>query len=140
MLIFSQADDWDSDPADVDLYDRDDVDWDGQYSSGRKKRSDRDIVVHIDSFTRKFRKPRMETQEEIHQRLRSVELAVKESLFAKGERHFTDNEFPPNKHSLFMDPVNPPLKLQVCLLNNLLQPCRQFFVPGCFMLFVFFCP
>ncbi|CAK9135390.1 unnamed protein product [Ilex paraguariensis] len=110
----SRVDEWDSDPADVDLYDRDDVDWDGQYSSGRKRRSERDgVVVDVDSFTRRFRKPRLESQEEINQRMLSVELAVKEALRARGEAHFTDQEFPPNVRSLFIDPVNPPSKLQV---------------------------
>ncbi|XP_027346143.1 calpain-type cysteine protease DEK1 [Abrus precatorius] len=110
----SRVDGWDSDPADVDLYDRDDVDWDGQYSSGRKRRSEREgMVVDIDSFSRKYRKPRIETQEEINQRMLSVELAIKEALFARGERRFTDQEFPPNDHSLFVDPANPPSKLQV---------------------------
>ncbi|PHT26982.1 Calpain-type cysteine protease DEK1 [Capsicum baccatum] len=48
------VDGWDSDPADVDLYDIDDVDWDGQYSSGRKRRSDHDgVVLDVDSFTRR---------------------------------------------------------------------------------------
>ncbi|KAK7318765.1 hypothetical protein RJT34_03472 [Clitoria ternatea] len=110
----SRVDGWDSDPADVDLYDRDDVDWDGQYSSGRKRRSERDgVVVDIDSVSRKYRKPRIETQEEVTQRMRSVELAIKEALFARGETRFTDQEFPPNDHSLFVDPGNPPAKLQV---------------------------
>ncbi|EOY31680.1 Calpain-type cysteine protease family isoform 5 [Theobroma cacao] len=109
-----RVDEWDSDPADVDLYDRDDVDWDGQYSSGRKRRSEREgFVVHVDSFARRYRKPRIETQEEINQRMLSVELAVKEALSARGEMHFTDNEFPPNDQSLFIDPGNPPSKLQV---------------------------
>ncbi|GLT26977.1 hypothetical protein SLA2020_020110 [Shorea laevis] len=110
-----RVDEWDSDPADVDLYDRDDVDWDGQYSSGRKRRSERDgVVVHVDSFARRYnRKPRMETQEEINQRMLSVELALKEAISARGETHFTDNEFPPNDQSLFIDPSNPPSKLQV---------------------------
>ncbi|KAM7523059.1 hypothetical protein LguiA_012961 [Lonicera macranthoides] len=110
----SRVYEWDSDPADVDLYDRDDVDWDGQYSSGRRKRSDRDgVVVDIDSFARRLRKPRMETREEINQRMLSVELAVKEALSVRGESHFTDQEFPPNDRSLFVDPDNPPMKLQV---------------------------
>ncbi|XP_057475056.1 LOW QUALITY PROTEIN: calpain-type cysteine protease DEK1-like [Actinidia eriantha] len=110
----SRVDEWDSDPADVDLYDRDDVDWDGQYSSGRKRRSDRDaVVVDVDSFARKLRKPRIETREEINQRMLSVELAVKETLSARGETHFTDQEFPPNDRSLFVDLEHPPLKLQV---------------------------
>ncbi|XP_057422027.1 calpain-type cysteine protease DEK1-like isoform X3 [Lotus japonicus] len=110
----SRADGYDSDPADVDLYDRDDVDWDGQYSSGRKRRSERDgVVLDVDSFSRKYRKPRIETQEEINQRMLSVELAVKEALLARGEICFTDQEFPPNDHSLFLDPENPPAKLQV---------------------------
>ncbi|KAK7399696.1 hypothetical protein VNO78_10885 [Psophocarpus tetragonolobus] len=110
----SRVDGWDSDPADVDLYDRDDVDWDGQYSSGRKRRSERDgMVVDIGSFSRKYRKPRIETQEEINQRMLSVELAIKEALYARGETCFTDQEFPPNDHSLFVDPANPPAKLQV---------------------------
>ncbi|CAN0887743.1 Calpain-type cysteine protease DEK1 [Linum grandiflorum] len=109
-----RVDEWDSDPADVDLYDRDDVDWDGQYSSGRKRRSGREaMVVDVDSFTRRFRKPRIETQEEINQRMLSLELAVKEALFAKGESHFTDQEFPPDNQSLYLDPENPPSKLQV---------------------------
>ncbi|PON98045.1 Peptidase C2, calpain family [Trema orientale] len=109
-----RVDEWDSDPADVDLYDRDDVDWDGQYSSGRKRRSEREgVVVDVDSFARRFRKPRMETQEEINQRMLSVELAVKEALTARGETHFTDQEFPPTDQSLFLDPDNPPQKLQV---------------------------
>ncbi|PHT61444.1 Calpain-type cysteine protease DEK1 [Capsicum annuum] len=107
-------DGWDSDPADVDLYDRDDVDWDGQYSSGRKRRSDRDgVVLDVDSFTRRLRKPRVDTQKEINQHMLSVEIAVKEALLARGESHFTDQEFPPNDRSLFMDPDNPPSKLQV---------------------------
>ncbi|PIA53983.1 hypothetical protein AQUCO_00900510v1 [Aquilegia coerulea] len=109
----SRMDEWDSDPADVDLYDREDVDWDGQYSSGRKRRSEREVVIDIDSFARRFRKPRMETQEEINQRMRSVEMAVKEALSARGETHFTDQEFPPNDQSLFIDPENPPSKLQI---------------------------
>ncbi|KAG2675265.1 hypothetical protein I3843_13G154700 [Carya illinoinensis] len=110
----SRIDGWDSDPADVDLYDRDDVDWDGQYSSGRKRRPERDgVVIDVDSFARRFRKPRMETQEEINQRMLSVELAVKEALCARGEKYFTDQEFPPSDQSLFVDPKNPPAKLQV---------------------------
>lgn len=110
----SRVDEWDSDPADVDLYDRDEVDWDGQYSSGRKRRSEREgVVVDMDSFARKLRKPRMETREEINQRMLSVELAVKEALSARGEAHFTDQEFPPNDQSLFVDTGNPPSKLQV---------------------------
>ncbi|VFQ64034.1 unnamed protein product [Cuscuta campestris] len=60
----TRVDDWESDPADVDLYDRDDVDWDGQYSSGRRRRSQRDgVVLDVDSFTRRLRKPSLETQE-----------------------------------------------------------------------------
>lgn len=101
----------------MDLYDRDDVDWDGQYSSGRKRRSGREsVVVDLDSFARRFRKPRMETQEEINQRMLSVESAVKEALVAREETHFTDQEFPPNDQSLFLDPDNPPQKLQVSFL------------------------
>ncbi|KZV06602.1 hypothetical protein F511_45917 [Dorcoceras hygrometricum] len=45
--------------------------------------------------------------------MHSVELAVKEALLGRGESHFTDQEFPPNDRSLFVDPGNPPLKLQV---------------------------
>ncbi|XP_042517382.1 calpain-type cysteine protease DEK1-like [Macadamia integrifolia] len=110
----SRVDGWDSDPADVDLNDREDVDWDGQYSSGRKRRSEREgVAIDMDSFARKLRKPRMETQEEINQQMRSVEMAIKEALSARGENHFTDQEFPPSDQSLFVDPGNPPLKLQV---------------------------
>lgn len=42
----------------------------------------------------------------------SVELAVKEALLARGEKNFTDQEFPPSDLSLFVDPDNPPSKLQ----------------------------
>ncbi|KAL8058113.1 hypothetical protein ABFS82_04G226000 [Erythranthe guttata] len=109
-----RVEEWDSDPAEVDLYDRDEVDWDGQYSSGRKRRSEREgVIVDVDSFTRRLRKPRMDSQDEINQRMRSVELAVKEALLARGEVHFTDQEFPPSDRSLFVDPGNPPPKLQV---------------------------
>lgn len=101
----------------MDLYDRDDVDWDGQYSSGRKRRSDRDgVALDVDSFARRLRKPRMETMEEINQKMLSVELAVKEALLARGEPQFTDQEFPPSDRSLFVDPDNPPSKLQASLL------------------------
>ncbi|KAI4386305.1 hypothetical protein MLD38_004246 [Melastoma candidum] len=110
----SRADEWDSDPADLDIYERDDVEWDGQYSSGRKRRPDRDgLTLDVDSFARRFRKPRMESQEEINRRMRSVEQAVREALAASGETCFTDQEFPPNNNSLFLDPTNPPPKLQV---------------------------
>lgn len=73
------------------------------------------MVVDIDSFSRKYRKPRIETQDEINQHMLSVELAIKEALYARGETCFTDQEFPPNDHSLFVDPANPPAKLQVLL-------------------------
>ncbi|PHT29273.1 Calpain-type cysteine protease DEK1 [Capsicum baccatum] len=110
----TRVDGWDSDPADVDLYERDDVDWDGQYSSGRKRRSDYDgVVLDVDSFTRSLGKPRVDTQKEINQHMLSVEIAVKEALLARGESHFTDQEFPSNDRSLFMNPDNPPSKLQV---------------------------
>lgn len=98
----------------MDLYDRDDVDWDGQYSSGRKRRSGREaLAIDMDSLARRFRKPRIEMQEEIKERMLSVEIAVKEALSSRGETHFTDQEFPPNDNSLFVDPDNPPSKLQV---------------------------
>ncbi|KAF6155138.1 hypothetical protein GIB67_019664, partial [Kingdonia uniflora] len=110
----SRVDEWDSDHAEVELYDRDDVDWDGQYSSGRKRRSEREgVTIDVDSFARRLRKPRMETPEEINLRMLSVEMAVKEALCARGETNFTDQEFPPTDQSLFVDPNNPPLKLQV---------------------------
>ena len=59
----------------------------------------------------------METREEINQQMLSVELAVKEALSGRGETHFTDQEFPPNDQSLFIDPVNPPLRLKVTTPN-----------------------
>lgn len=66
----------------------------------------------------------METQEEINQRMRSVELAVKDALSARGDKQFTDQEFPPNDRSLFVDTQNPPSKLQVGIGNfSLLSFC-----------------
>ncbi|KAG0455407.1 hypothetical protein HPP92_024699 [Vanilla planifolia] len=110
----SRGNEWESDEADVELYDRDDVDWDGQYSSGRKRRPERDgVVIDMDYYDRKLRKTRYETKDEINQRMLSVEMAVKEGLLARGEAHFTDQEFPPNDHSLYVDPGHPPTKLQV---------------------------
>lgn len=115
-----------SDEADVDQYDREDVDWDGQYSSGRKRRPEREgVVIDMDYYNRKLRKARYETNEEINQRMLSVEMAVKEALLSRGEANFTDQEFPPNDKSLYVDPGNPPIKLQVrftmlhfCLTNH----------------------
>ncbi|KAJ6800790.1 calpain-type cysteine protease ADL1 [Iris pallida] len=109
----SRVNDWESEDADVELYDREDVDWDGQYSSGRKRRPEHEgVAIDMDYYARKLMKPRFETQEEINQRMLSVETAVKEALCAKGETYFTDQEFPPNDRSLYVDPGNPPPKLQ----------------------------
>ena len=55
----------------------------------------------------------METEEELNRRMLSVEMAVKEAIASRGEKHFTDEEFPPNNQSLFVDADNPPVKLQV---------------------------
>ncbi|PKA55512.1 hypothetical protein AXF42_Ash006714 [Apostasia shenzhenica] len=110
----SRANEWEIDEVDVEIYDREDVDWDGQYSSGRKRRFEREgLAIDIDYYDRKLRKPRYETKEEINQRMLSVEVAVKEALLARGESHFTDQEFPPNDRSLYVDPVNIPTKLLV---------------------------
>ena len=107
-----------SEEADVELYDREDVDWDGQYSSGRKRRPDHEgVTIDMDYYTRKLRKPRIETQEEINQRMLSVEMAIKEALSARGERQFTDQEFPPNERSLYVDPASPPQKLQASFVQ-----------------------
>lgn len=80
----------------------------------------------------------METQEEICQRMLSVELAVKEALCARGETNFTDQEFPPNDQSLFVDSENPPSKLQVsfsdfadhilCLMSLILNVLKFWFL------------
>lgn len=114
-----QVNDWESEEADVELYDRDDVDWDGQYSSGRKRRPDHEAVaIDMDYYTRRSRKPRFETQEEINRRMLSVEMAVKEALSARGEPHFTDQEFPPSDRALYVDPGNPPPKLQASLMEK----------------------
>ena len=67
----------------------------------------------MDYIIRKLRKPKMETQEEINQHMRSVELVVNEDLVARGEAHFTNQEFPLSNQSLFIDPENPTAKLQV---------------------------
>ncbi|GLJ45014.1 hypothetical protein SUGI_0947480 [Cryptomeria japonica] len=108
-----RVEDWDSEPADVDLFDHDDVEWDGQFSSGRKRAERDGISLDMDYVARSLRKPKMENQEEINERMRSVELAVKEDLAARGETHFTDQDFPPSSQSLFVDPENPTAKLQV---------------------------
>uniref|UniRef100_M8C6S9 Protein DEFECTIVE KERNEL 1 n=1 Tax=Aegilops tauschii TaxID=37682 RepID=M8C6S9_AEGTA len=109
----ARVDDWESEEANYELYDQEDVEWDGQYSSGRKRPVRDAVAIDIDSFARRPRKPRFETREEVNQRMLSVERAVREALSAKGERAFTDQEFPPDDRSLYVDPGNPPLKLQV---------------------------
>ena len=110
-------DDWESEAANYELYDQEDVEWDGQYSSGRKRPVRDAVAIDIDSFARRPRKPRFETREEVNQRMLSVERAVREALSAKGERAFTDQEFPPDDRSLYVDPGNPPLKLQVLCMH-----------------------
>lgn len=72
------------------------------------------MALDMDYFSRKMRRPKIETQEEVTQRMQAVELAVKEALAARGETHFTDQEFPPTEQSLYVDPDHPPAKLQVC--------------------------
>lgn len=108
----ARVDDWESEDA-YEVYDQGDVEWDGQYSSGRKRPVHDAVAIDIDSFARRPRKPRFETRDEVNQRMLSVERAVRDALVAKGERNFTDQEFPPEDRSLFVDPMNPPLKLQV---------------------------
>jgi hypothetical protein len=112
ISCFIQVDDWESEGA-FELYDQEDVEWDGQYSSGRKRPLHDAVAIDIDSFARRPRKPRFESREEVNQRMLSVERAVRDALIAKGEINFTDQEFPPDDQSLFVDPMNPPLKLQV---------------------------
>lgn len=86
-----------------------------QQTTGRKRKAEREtpVAIEMDYVTRKLRKPKMETQEEVNQRMRAVELAVREALAARGESKFTDQEFPPSDHSLFVNPSNPLPKLQV---------------------------
>jgi hypothetical protein len=74
----------------------------------------------MDYISRKLRRPKIETQEEVTRRMQAVELAVKEALAARGEARFTDQEFPPTNESLFVDPDHPPAKLQV--VNSWLRP------------------
>lgn len=76
--------------------------------------------MDIDYLSRKLRRPKIETQEEVTQRMKAVELAVKEALLARGEKRFTDQEFPPTDQSLFVDPDHPSAKLQVRLRRKYL--------------------
>lgn len=71
------------------------------------------MTVDIDYLSRKIRRPKIETQDEVLQRMQAVELAVKEALLARGEKRFTDQEFPPSDQSLFVDTEHPSAKLQV---------------------------
>ncbi|KAJ7531630.1 hypothetical protein O6H91_14G051800 [Diphasiastrum complanatum] len=109
-----RLEDWESEAADLDLYDREELYWDEQSSTGRKRKAERDtVILDMDYLSRKLRRPKTETQEEVNQRMRAVEVAVKEALAARGETHFTDQEFPPSNQSLFVDPQHPLPKLQV---------------------------
>lgn len=71
------------------------------------------MAIDIDYVSRKIRRPKIETQDEVQQRMQAVELAVKEALLARGEKRFTDQEFPPSDQSLFVDTDHPSAKLQV---------------------------
>jgi hypothetical protein len=126
ISCFIQVDDWESEGA-FELYDQEDVEWDGQYSSGRKRPLHDAVAIDIDSFARRPRKPRFESREEVNQRMLSVERAVRDALIAKGEINFTDQEFPPDDQSLFVDPMNPPLKLQVWHIH-VLSICVNIFI------------
>lgn len=71
------------------------------------------MAVDIEYLSRKIRRPKIETKEEVLQRMQAVELAIKEALVARGEKRFTDQEFPPSDQSLFVDTDHPAAKLQV---------------------------
>ncbi|KAG6548076.1 hypothetical protein Mapa_010510 [Marchantia paleacea] len=112
--VESPLEDWGYEASDLDLYDRDELYWDDQPANGRKRKAEKDtMAIDMDYISRKLRRPKTETQEEVTQRMRAVELAVKEALAARGETHFTDQEFPPTNHSLHVDPDHPMPKLQV---------------------------
>ncbi|KAL2644549.1 hypothetical protein R1flu_012136 [Riccia fluitans] len=112
--VESPLEDWAYEGSELDLYDRDELYWDEQATHGRKRKAEKDtIAIDMDYISRRLRRPTVETQEEVTQRMRSVELAVKEALSARGETHFTDQEFPPSDQSLHVDPDNPMPKLQV---------------------------
>lgn len=105
--------DWRYDP---DLsYERDEIFWDEQQSSGAKRKAAdiENVAVDIEYLSRKIRRPKIETKEEVLQRMQAVELAIKEALVARGEKRFTDQEFPPSDQSLFVDTDHPAAKLQV---------------------------
>lgn len=102
-----------SDPQDMDLYVREEALWEDQFPSGRKRKAEREVAIEMDHISRNFRRPKMETDEEVIHRMRLVEFAVKEDLAARGESRFTDQEFPPSSQSLFVDPEEPSVKLQV---------------------------
>ena len=106
-----------TDPEDMDLYMRDDEE--EQFPSGRKRRAEREFVVEMDHMNRLPRRPKLETDVEVIHRMRLVEMAVKEDLAAKGETHFTDQEFPPTNQSLCIDPDKPSIKLQARILAPL---------------------
>ncbi|KAL3697653.1 hypothetical protein R1sor_011729 [Riccia sorocarpa] len=112
--VESPLEDWAYEGSELDLYDRDELYWDDQAAHGRKRKADKDtFAIDVDYISRRLRRPKVETQEEVTQRMRAVELAVKEALAARGESHFTDQEFPPSDQSLHVDPDNPMPKLQV---------------------------
>jgi hypothetical protein len=129
--FFLQVEEWEIEETNYEMYEREDVEWDSQYSSGRKRSGREGVAIDVDLLTRKLRKPRYESQEEVTRRMLSVEAAVRDSLLAKGEAHFTDLEFPPNDRSLFVDPANPPLKLQVHhLVMWFILRCRKMNIDG----------
>ncbi|KAH6559054.1 hypothetical protein KP509_1Z029900 [Ceratopteris richardii] len=102
-----------TDPEDMDLYVREEAIWEEQFPSGRKRRAERDFAVEMEHLNHILRRPKLESNDEVIHRMLLVEQAVKEDLAARGETHFTDQEFPPCSASLFIDPDKPSSKLQV---------------------------
>lgn len=119
FVFVPQLEEWGYEASDIDVYEREEAfdHWEEQPTTGRKRKAEKETVaIDMDFITRKLRRPKMETQEEVTERMRAVELAVKEALAARGEARFTDQEFPPSDESLFVDPDNPLPKLQVSSL------------------------
>eukprot|EP00850_Spirogloea_muscicola_P001412 SM000005S17209 [mRNA] locus=s5:799256:809791:+ [translate_table: standard] len=85
--------------------------FDCNVSPNPKKQKMEDATVDIDTLTMKLDASK-ETEQDIAEKMRLLEAAVRQALRSGGELHFTDADFPPSPSSLHLNPSHPLPKLR----------------------------
>eukprot|EP00850_Spirogloea_muscicola_P009608 SM000054S18094 [mRNA] locus=s54:393511:404012:+ [translate_table: standard] len=80
-------------------------------SPNPKKQKTEDATVVIDTLSMKLDASK-ETEQDIAEKMRLLEAAVRQTLRSGGELHFTDADFPPSPSSLHLNPSHPLPKLR----------------------------